>query len=626
MIKEMINYFLSLDRSIKQLLQIITDIALIILCFSFSYVLRLELFSVINFYSPSLIYSIGVIIPVTIYIFYILGVYNNLIRHLGSRSSVSIAIGAIFSGSLIYISNYLFTLGIPRSVPLIYILLLIITTYGIRIFIKQILFEQKINHSNILIYGAGNAGRKLLDSIKNDINFFPVGFIDDSEELEGKYINNLKIYSPGNIKRLIKKKLITKIFIAIPSASIEERRKIISTLEKLNVECQTVPDLNKIITGEERYDRLYPINLEDLLGRDTVKPKKELLEKNIRNKNVLITGAGGSIGGQLASEIIKLGPNSLILYDISEYALYQIEKLILSYDNNINSYFPEIKTVLGSVQNKRRLKNTINEYDVHTIYHTAAYKHVPLLEANIIEAVRNNIFGTKTIAEIAIENDVESFNLISTDKAVKPTNIMGATKRLAELICQSIFSKKTKNNLSIVRFGNVIGSSGSVIPLFEEQINKGGPVTITDSKVTRFFMSMKEAALLVIQASAMSNRNSIYVLDMGEPIKILDVAIKMIRLKGLQYYIGENITEKNDQIQIHFTGLRPGEKLHEELFITKEIEKTEHPRINCANEKAIGSSELDNILLSLNIACDDFNTERIIEILKNAPLEFYPKT
>ena len=625
MSKKIISYFLSLNRTSKQLLQIITDIILIIFCFSLSYILRLELFSIINFYSTALIYSIGVIIPITIYIFYILGVYNNLIRHLGSKSSVSIAIGAIFSGILIYLSNYLFTLGIPRSVPFIYILLLIISSYGIRIFIKQILFEQKINYSNILIYGAGNAGRKLLDSIKNDINFHPAGFIDDSNELEGKYINNLKIYNSRNIKAVIKKKQITKIFIAIPSASKEERKKIIATLEKLNVECQTVPDLNKIITGEEKFDQLTPINLEDLLGRDTVKPKKELLEKNVREKNVMITGAGGSIGGQLASEIIKLGPNKIILYDISEYALYKIEKLILSNDNNVSEYLPEIKTVLGSVQNTKRLKNTINQYDVHTIYHAAAYKHVPLLEANIIEAVRNNIFGTKIIAEIAIQNKVESFNLISTDKAVRPTNIMGATKRMAELICQSIFSKEIGSKLSIVRFGNVIGSSGSVIPLFVEQINRGGPVTITDSEVTRFFMSMKEAALLVIQASAMSNRNSIYVLDMGEPIKILDVAIKMIRLKGLKYYIGRKNSEKNNHVQILFTGLRPGEKLHEELFITKEIEKTEHPRINCANEESIVYSELENILLSLDIACDDFNIERIIDILKNAPLEFYPK-
>ena len=435
----------------------------------------------------------------------------------------------------------------PRSVVVINWLLAIVVISGIRVSARFILSKgikfSILNHefkgkkdnayrekSRVLIYGAGDAGMQLSLALNGSGEFHPVGFIDDNKDLQGNNISGLNVYSVNDIEELINTLKVEEILIALPSASRADKFSIIDKLERYPVMVRTLPGLSEIAQGKVKIDDLLQVSIKDLLGRQSVEPNLSLLGENITNKTVLVTGAGGSIGSELCRQILLLKPKSLILYERNELALYNVEKELLELNNYTLSIYP----ILGSVNNNKRLQDIFNHFNVDTVYHAAAYKHVPMVEFNNTEGINNNIFGTLNCAVAAIEGNVKTFVLISTDKAVRPTNTMGATKRVAELILQALAIKQNITKFSMVRFGNVLGSSGSVIPLFKQQIIEGGPVTVTDKEIIRYFMTVSEAVELIIQAGAMGTGGDVFVLDMGKPVKIKELAEKMIRLSGLQ--------------------------------------------------------------------------------------------
>ncbi|EGU52111.1 Nucleoside-diphosphate sugar epimerase/dehydratase [Vibrio orientalis CIP 102891 = ATCC 33934] len=477
----------------------------------------------------------------------------------------------------------------------------------------------------MLIYGAGSAGRQLAQAMRSSDSHKVEAFVDEDQSLRRSVISGIAVESVKDIPKLVAKHKISQILLAIPSASRAKRKEIINSLVHLQAEVLTVPDLKEIVEGKAKIDELKDVAIEDLLGRDPVAPKRELLESNIKNKTVMVTGSGGSIGSELCRQIVHLSPKTLILFDVSEYGLYAIEREIRQVVCE-SRYNIEIVPLIGSVQRINRLSVIFKSFGVDTVYHAAAYKHVPLVEFNVVEGVRNNIFGTYYAAKAALEAGVESFVLISTDKAVRPTNVMGATKRMAELALQALASGNSmgecRTNFSMVRFGNVLGSSGSVIPLFKHQISAGGPVTVTHPDIIRYFMTIPEAAQLVIQAGSMSRGGDVFVLDMGEPVKIVDLAAKLIRLSGFE--VKDKLHPDGD-ISIEFSGLRPGEKLFEELLISDSVEGTSHPRVMTANENYLLLSEYLKLLESLDKACHAFEHEKIRRLLLEAPIGFTPK-
>jgi FlaA1/EpsC-like NDP-sugar epimerase len=447
-------------------------------------------------------------------------------------------------------------------------------------------WDTRINkRKQTLIYGAGNAGIQLVESLTKSIDYAPVAFIDDDKQKQGTIINYLQIFSFENIDRVLKKYNVKLILLAIPSASQKRRVEILKKLSKFPLEVKVLPSLDNIVNGDVTIDSIKEVQVEDILGRDEVVPKASLLKKNIKGKNVLITGAGGSIGSELCRQILDLGPKKIILFENSEFNLYSIHHE-LSQSRKRSEIIPRLATVT----NFHQINKVISEHQINTIFHAAAYKHVPMVEMNISEGVYNNVVGTYNVAKSAIENKVENMLLISTDKAVRPTNVMGASKRFSELVLQAFSDKNSSTCFSMVRFGNVLDSAGSVVPLFREQIKKGGPVTVTHRNITRYFMSIPESVQLVLQAGAMAKGGDVFVLDMGDPIKILDLAYRMIHLSGLKPIDTEN---PNGDIKIKFTGLRPGEKLYEELLIGDDVIQSEHPRIMQAREEKLSLNVIE---------------------------------
>ena len=454
------------------------------------------------------------------------------------------------------------------------------------------------------------------------------GFIDRDQSLANTIIQGVPVYNVDKVGELIEKYDIEKVLLAIPKASRSERKQVIEQLMPYPVEVLTVPDFNDIVTGKAKVSELQDVAVDDLLGRDVVEPVASLMQANITGKVVMVTGAGGSIGSELCRQIIAQQPSTLIVFDVSEYAVYQIDKEL----NEIleqESFNVKIVPLIGSVQRINRLASTMKAFGVNTVYHAAAYKHVPLVEYNVVEGVRNNAFGTYYSAKAAIESGVESFVLISTDKAVRPTNVMGATKRMAELGLQALAEAEAKKaakqekftRFCMVRFGNVLGSSGSVIPVFKKQILENQPITVTHPDIIRYFMTIPEAAQLVIQAGAMGKGGDVFVLDMGEPVKIVDLAKNLIRLSGLEVKSDAN---PNGDIEIQFTGLRPGEKLFEELLIGDNVKETQHKRIMTANERFLSLPDFVQTMEQLDKACHDFDHEKVREILITAPTDFQP--
>ncbi|WP_245964180.1 polysaccharide biosynthesis protein [Roseovarius spongiae] len=573
--------------------------------------------------------AIGLTVPVSLLIFVRLGFYRAVIRYISMRAVRAIMIGVFASAVILFAVSQLLSLPVPRSVPAIYGLTALCLIGGTRMVMRR-LFRNSAGAKRIpvIIYGAGDSGRQLLSSLEQGPEYRVVAFVDDAVELQGTDIGGTRVHAPGTVADLIERHGIETILLAVPSASRAERRVIVERLEMLPVRVQTIPGIADIVSGKAKVNELRDVAIEDLLGRDPVPALQALMASNIRGKVVMVTGAGGSIGSELCRQILRQSPAQLVLWELSELALYTLD-MELRETAEAEGIDVPIVPLIGSVQNPGRMSAALERFGVQTIYHAAAYKHVPLVEQNVVEGLRNNVFGTKVVADAAIDARVEAFILVSTDKAVRPTNIMGASKRLAELVCQAAAERQSATTFSMVRFGNVLGSSGSVIPRFRKQIERGGPVTVTDPEITRYFMTIPEAAQLVIQAGGMASGGDVFVLDMGEPIRIADLADRIVRLCGLRpYRVIEGADAQTDppdgDIAITFTGLRPGEKLYEELLIGAESAATLHPRIMTAHEATLAPAALDALLDRLLAACQTYDIAALRRLIAEAPTGYEP--
>ena len=546
------------------------------------------------------------------------GLYNEVIRFVSIK-----ALWNIFQASSIYVMLWGLIVfmanidNVPRSVILINWALVIIVIGSSRLFAFWV-FSEATSQNRVVIYGAGSAGRQLLNALKQSKEYNPIAFLDDSESIHNNIINGLKVYSPDNLKNLIDAKDVKALLIAMPSLKRSRRQEIISFLEPYKVEVRSVPGVAELAQGKVKVNDLLEIDLSDLLGRDSVKPNKELFEKNILDKVVMVTGAGGSIGSELCRQIVLLKPKMLVLFEVSEPALYQIDQEL----KDTNVFNIEVCPILGSVTDKDRSLKICEYYGIQTIYHAAAYKHVPLVEYNNSQGVFNNTIGTKLLAEAAIASNVETFVLISTDKAVRPTNYMGASKRASEMVLQALAQQTQNTCFTMVRFGNVLDSSGSVIPLFKKQIKEGGPITVTHTDIVRYFMMIPEAVELVIQAGAMAEGGEVFVLDMGEPVRIYDLAVKMIKLSGLEL-LDENNPEGD--IEIQYTGLRPGEKLYEELLIDGKFSETKNKLIMRTEERMMPWDKLEPILDEIYKNGTYTDSKELLKLIKKIVPEFEAK-
>ncbi|WP_144213732.1 nucleoside-diphosphate sugar epimerase/dehydratase [Shewanella donghaensis] len=608
-----------LPRGQKRMVSLLVDSIFLIFAFWSAMFVRLENFSVIT--DSSLWGVILLAIPISLFVFTKLGLYRAILRYMGLQALVAIISGMLVSTLALIIVSFSFSVDIPRTVPVIYIAFSLVLIGGSRALVRSLVGTGiKRVGEPVIIYGAGVSGRQLLTSLVLSHEYYPFAFVDDDKTLHGTVIQGVHVHSPSIIRKLIKQKSATKVLLAMPSASRSQRREILNGLESLSTQVLTIPAMADLVSGDKLFSDIKEVEIEDLLGRDSVSPHQDLLVANIKNKVVMVTGAGGSIGSELCRQILKQTPKKLILFEVSEFSLYAIERELSATAKEL-SLDVSILPLIGSVQRENRVQAIMESFGVQTVYHAAAYKHVPLVESNVVEGIRNNVFGTLYTARAAISAKVETFVLVSTDKAVRPTNVMGTTKRMAELVLQAFAKERNNTRFCMVRFGNVLGSSGSVVPLFRKQIASGGPVTVTHREITRFFMTIPEASQLVIQAGAMGKGGDVFVLDMGKSVKIVDLASKMIRLSG--YEVRDEFNPDGD-IGIEFTGLRPGEKLYEELLIGDDVTGTEHERIMTANELCLTWEEYSKILERLDSACHAFDHETIRHILLNTPTGFAP--
>jgi FlaA1/EpsC-like NDP-sugar epimerase len=618
------NFLFKAPRPVKRIISIFSDLTFVGLAFWASMLVRLDTFEVFNEQKFWLL--LFSLIPFVLIINVKLGLYRAVIRFISNKAAASICLAVLLSTfSLILLSFYLHV-PLPRTVPIVFASFLMILVGGSRFLIRTILSNtQRHSKETVIIYGAGSSGRQLAQSLIQGNEYFPVAFIDDDKKIQKSIIQGITVFNRSEISKLINKYEVKRILLAMPRENKNRIAKVLNQLENLSVEILSIPGSADLVSGNATIDELHEVSIYDLLGRDSVAPNKELLEADTSSKVVMITGAGGSIGSELCRQIINQRPKKIVLMELSEFALYSINGELQKLASKLDYDLPVIP-LLGSVQHKNRLLTIMRTFGVQTIYHAAAYKHVPVVEHNVIEGVRNNIFGTLFVAEAAIEAQVETFVLISTDKAVRPTNVMGTTKRMAELVLQALAEKtkqaKGKTRFCMVRFGNVLGSSGSVVPLFRKQIKAGGPVTVTHPDIIRYFMTIPEASQLVIQAGAMGKGGDVFVLDMGDPVNISDLAAKMIRLSGLTVIDKLNV---DADIAIEYTGLRPGEKLFEELLIGDDVTQTDHSRIMSAHEAWLPWPELEKILLQLDEACHQSDHKEIRRLLLQAPTGFVPK-
>ena len=605
----MLRAILDAPRPAKRLVSVAYDTFALSLSLYAAWALRLDTLIISPTQTDFICLAITVV--VSIFSFIRLGLYRAILRFMAQDATTSIMIGLIISAITLAASSFFLQGSIPRSVPIIYLLTASVLIGLPRLMVRNLVhIFFPVGDTKVLIYGAGSAGRILADSLRQSQDFHPVAFIDDDRRLIGNRIRGLQVHSGKHIASLLKKHHCTKVFLAIGATERTTKLRIIRQLESFPVQIQTIPPLEELTKGDVNITEIRDIQIEDLLGRDPVQPNESLMGANIKDKIVMVTGAGGSIGSELCRQIIKQKPKALLLFDLNEYNLYRIEQELLN--------FPEQRVIalLGSVQNEQRLQAIMKHFSVQTVYHAAAYKHVPLVEHNMVEGIENNVLGTYHCALAAKNSKVDTFVLISTDKAVRSTNIMGASKRLAEMVVQFVASQDNSTRYSTVRFGNVLGSSGSVVPKFRQQIEQGGPVTVTHPEVTRYFMTIPEASQLVIQAGAMAKGGETYVLEMGEPVKISELAKEMIRLSG---YTLKNDGTPHGNIELSFTGLRPGEKLHEELLITDAIVGTKHPRITEAIESKEYAESINEKLQQLQKACNAMNYKEIKRQLLGIP-------
>lgn len=630
----MLNTILEFPRNLKRTIALSLDLVLLPLALWISFSLRLGVFYVPQGAEADFIYLFLAAPVVAVPIFIRLGLYRAILRYVGFVAMWTIVkavtLYTLVFGVLILLSGLS---GVPRSVILINWLVAILLIGSTRALGRWWITgsfrprKKRANPTKVVIYGAGNAGVQIAAALSSGVVFKPVAFIDDNPALQGNQIEGIRVYGSHQLGGLIESSSISEVIMAMPSVPRSRRSEIISMLEPYSVHVSTLPGLDDLATGRVKVDDIREVGVDDLLGRDPVEPDIDLLHANIKGRVVLVTGAGGSIGSELCRQIVRIGPEKLILYERSEHALYSIENELIHLFKDLQSgQKPDdemICPILGSILNQDRLQAVCEAFGVQTIYHAAAYKHVPMVERNPSEAVRNNVIGTYKAAMAAIDAKVATFVLISTDKAVRPTSTMGATKRFAEMILQGLAARGSgQTRFTMVRFGNVLDSSGSVVPLFRDQIQKGGPVTVTDPKIIRYFMTIPEAAQLVIQAGAMGQGGDVFVLDMGEPVKILDMARRMIHLSGFEV---KDESNPEGDIEIVFTGLRPGEKLYEELLIGENVSPTRHPLIMSANEDSLAWSALSAYIEQFQETVNSHDVERSRALLVEAVKEFEPQ-
>ena len=643
------TFLLSLSDRKKKAIQIAADVVLVWLSLWLAFVVRLdfgEAWQAAIDHRWLMLAAPLITIPLCIHF----GLYRTVIRHLGGETLVQIlkamTLAAVSLALLILWMKTPDQPAIPRSFVMLYWTISLLAVVGVRLAMRQYfsgdwqdinahLFHMRRPLPRVAVYGAGCSGNQLVQALRIGDTMEPVAFLDDDESIANRIIAGLKVYQPSQIEEMLKRTGATQVLLAIPSASRARRSEVLSMLQSYPVHVRSIPGFMDLAQGLIKVQDLQEVEIADLLGRDAVAPNQELFDRCIKKQVVLVTGAGGSIGSELCRQILTSGASTLILYEHSEYNLYMINQEL---EQRIRSEGLKVTLVpiLGSVYNKSHLLRVMGSWPVNTVYHAAAYKHVPIVEHNTSEGIRNNVLGTLYTAEAAIETGVQNFVLVSTDKAVRPTNVMGSTKRLSEMVLQALsresrvklFSSSKKQDVpnntrfTMVRFGNVLGSSGSVIPLFRKQIRDGGPVTVTHPEMTRYFMTIPEAAQLVIQAGSMGQGGDVFVLDMGEPVRILDMAQKMIRLSGLTV---RSEAEPNGEVAIEFSGLRPGEKLYEELLIGDNVSSTEHPMIMRANEEYLSWNELTDILGRLQALAETGGCEKIREILLSTVSGYQPQ-
>ncbi len=591
-----------LSRRKKQLIAVISDAVMLPVALWTAMALRLgEWTPEIRQFWPAFVVSALVCLPV----FGGLGLYRQVVRYMGNHAMLAVVKGATITAIAVAAVAYMVPLrGFPRSVPIIFWILTLMYVGGTRFAVRSYfnwLSQKQRSRTPVIIYGAGRNGVELARGLFHQGDRIPVAFLDDDKRVHRRTINGVYVHQPSALSELLLDTQAREVLVAVPSTALAERKRIIEFLEPFAVHVRLIPDLADLVAGQQDVLNLRDVQVEDLLGRDTVNPLSHLLAGSVAGEAVLVTGAAGSIGSELCRQIARLEPRLLVLLDQNEYGLYEIHRELQVLDL-------DVVAVLGSVLDRACMQRTMSNYHIDTVYHAAAYKHVGLVENNVIQGLKNNTFGTLHAAESALEAGVKRFILISTDKAVRTTSVMGASKRLAEMVLQALQDNSELTKFSMVRFGNVLGSSGSVVPLFLEQIERGGPVTVTHPDATRYFMTIPEAAQLVLQAASMANGGDVFLLDMGAPVRIMDLARRMIRLKGFTF---RGPGDSEGDIEIRISGLAPGEKVHEELLIADAATGTEHLKILRAEEDYVKWSELRGALNTLEQACDAFDYEAI---------------
>jgi FlaA1/EpsC-like NDP-sugar epimerase len=609
---------LGMSRNRKKALMVVADLIALPLALWSAYVMRLAQWWPQDHMAH--VWWLFIATPlVGFFIFMRLGLYRAVVRFMGAQAIWAVVKGVVLLAVMMWAAVYVLQVErFPRSVPINFALAALVYVGGSRLLVRNYyhwLIGHYVRKDPVLIYGAGGAGVQLATALSGGAEYVPVGFLDDSKSLWRTTVAGMPVHDPGRLPDLIEQDGITHVLLALPSISLTERRRILERLSEHAVHVKTIPSMGELVSGES-LEALRDIEPDELLGRECVPPVEALVQSSVLDKVVMVTGAGGSIGSEICRQAQAAGPRALVLFESSEPALYRVSQQLMQSGLDVPVY-----PILGSVLDQCRVTEVIRQFGVNTIYHAAAYKHVPIVEHNVLEGVRNNVFGTQVVARAAAALGVDRFVLVSTDKAVRPTNVMGATKRLAELILQDLAAHKPGTVYAIVRFGNVLGSSGSVVPLFKRQIREGGPVTVTHPEITRFFMTIPEAASLVIQAGSMASGGDVFVLDMGEPVKIVELARRMIQLMGYEVKTAENT---NGDIAIEFTGLRPGEKLFEELLIGDDVVGTQHPKIMRAHEEMLDDSTLSELLEKLELAIEANNSEAARELLQQAVSGFSP--
>ncbi|MGD8416161.1 MAG: nucleoside-diphosphate sugar epimerase/dehydratase [Pseudomonadales bacterium] len=602
-----------LPRRRKQAIAVLADFIALPLALLSAIFLRLgEIPPDIGRFWPAFVVSALVCVPV----FGTLGLYRHVVRHMGRHAMWTVVKGVTITAVAVAAVAWMVPLkGFPRSVPVIFWFMTLVyvagSRFAVRAYFQWLQDKLKVRQS-VIIYGAGENGVHLAQLLLQQGTYVPVAFVDDDKRLHMRMINGLYVFSPQQMDKLLSDTDARQVFLAINSQAVNERRRIIEFLEPYGLRIRLIPDVADLVSGRQSVVNLRDVEVEDLIGRDQVAPLPHLLRGSVAGKNVLVTGAGGSIGSELCRQILRLGPSRLVLLDQSEYGLYQLKRELDAIAAT-EGLAPAADPVLGSVANRALMTRVLSKHAIDTLYHAAAYKHVGMVEQNVIEGLKNNTFGTLHSAEAARDTGVSDFILISTDKAVRTTSIMGASKRLAEMTLQAMQDEVEGTRFSIVRFGNVLGSSGSVVPLFLEQIEEGGPVTVTHPEATRYFMTIPEAAQLVLQAASLARGGDVFLLDMGQPLGILDLAMRMIRLKG--YTLRDEEHPEGD-IAIRITGLQPGENLHEQLLLGKAVAGTEHRKIMRAEVHYLPWPDLKEVLDVLEASCDAYDYEGIRDFLE----------